>query len=92
MSEEQRINYAVCSKHNKMLEEMHLALCGNEILGVKGVVAELREVRQDVEDLKSAKSNTVSVGKSFALVGSFVLGICLLAAALVAVADFLKGK
>ena len=89
---DEKINYAVCAKHNKMLEEMHLALCGNETLGVKGVVSELREVKADVEQLKTAKSNTVSVGKSFALVGSFVLGICLLAAALVAVADFFKGK
>jgi hypothetical protein len=92
MSDEQRINYAVCAKHNKMLEEMHLALCGNEVLGVKGVVAELREVKADVDILKNAKSNTISVGKSFALVGSFILGVCLIAAALVAVADFLKGK
>jgi hypothetical protein len=47
----------LCKKHEEMLREIHIAVCGNERLGVPGLVEDVREIkrwRRSI-DLRAAK-------------------------------------
>ena len=35
-----------CALHEKMLRDIHLAVCGNKELGVDGLVADVRELKK----------------------------------------------
>lgn len=47
----------LCKQHEEILREIHLAVCGNERLGVSGLVEDVREIkkwRRQV-DIRAAK-------------------------------------
>jgi hypothetical protein len=35
-----------CILHEKMLKEIHMAVCGNEVLGVDGLVKDVRSLKR----------------------------------------------
>lgn len=47
----------LCARHEKLLADIHLAVCGNTELGVNGLVADVRDIKdwRRKMDLRVAK-------------------------------------
>ena len=46
MSDEQKpTNERLCKLHEEMLRDIHMAVCGNDKLGVSGLVSDMREIK-----------------------------------------------
>ena len=80
---------AQCAIDRKMLTDVHLVICGDDTLGIIGIKDIVPELRKDVDELKLAKSNTMTIGKAAGVLGGFIGGIALVAGAIVAVIELI---
>jgi hypothetical protein len=54
--EQQKPNITMCARHEQLLKDIHLAVCGNDKLGVSGLVEDVRDLKRwkSSQDIRSA--------------------------------------
>jgi hypothetical protein len=57
----------------KQLSSLCTAICGNDELGIKGIVREQAEIRREIEMFKTLKWKIIGAGTIVAIVVNFIL-------------------
>lgn len=57
----------------KQVNNLYSAICGNDELGIKGIVREQAEIRREIEMFKTLKWKIIGAGTIVAIVVNFIL-------------------
>lgn len=61
-----------CHLHEEMLREIHLAVCGNEKIGVTGLVSDMREIKSWRRGIDLRVAKVSGLVTSLVLLGKFI--------------------
>ena len=88
-----------CAIYRQMLQDVDerskkilFAVCGDEALGVHGLVGDMKQVKARLLPLEKAQTSGVTLGRAAAIVGSFIVGLFVVAGGIIALVEFIKGK
>ena len=85
-----------CPLDRKMLQKIYVAICGDEETGMEGFAQRVPKLEKRVGALETknltAATAGFSIGKAAMIVGSFIVGLGVLAGAIVVVVQFFTGK
>ena len=76
----------------KQLADIHTAVCGNNELGVPGLVATVKQHGDQILSLESTRNNGLVLGKASSIVVGFVVSLSFIGCFFVAIYEALKGK
>jgi hypothetical protein len=77
-----------CPLDVKMVTDIHTAVCGNPKLGINGLVHDVKAANQRISSLEETRDRGMTVGRASIIVGSFCVGLAVLAGAIISVAEF----
>lgn len=76
----------------RKLDDIHLAVCGNDELGVPGLVQDMASVKARLTPLEKAKDGTITVGMAMRFLGMVIIGLLGGASSIVLIIEFIIKK
>ncbi|MGO9705592.1 MAG: hypothetical protein ACLPYZ_10260 [Limisphaerales bacterium] len=81
-----------CTLDRKLLQDIHLAVCGNKEYGVNGLVEDVKQHGEDIESLKKTRAEGLVIGKASSVIIGLLVSISFIGCFFVAVYEALKNK